>query len=118
MQEIAVRGVQREDFESRGMRASRGLPVSLEHDLEIALLEAARLDPFVADRRIAGRDDLPGLVAALEVSLRERPVAIPRTRHAALAAGVRELERRDRALALHEAGDSSQPFDMRVVPDA
>src|SRR4030095_8974086 len=62
--------------------------------------------------------EAPGLVAAVGVGLGERPVAVPRTRHARLASGVRELDGWYRALAFDKGRNPSETFDMRIVPDA
>ena len=118
VQQVAVRGVDLDDVEARGHGAAHGIAESGEHRLEVARLEGAWRDPALAEARLGRRDGRPGLVAALEVCLRERAVAEPGTRHARLASGVRELDRRCRALALHELSDTRKARDVRIVPDA
>src|SRR5205823_5350692 len=56
--------------------------------------------------------------SARQVGVGERTVAVPRARHARLAAGVRKLDGGQRALALHEARDARQPGHVRVIPYA
>ena len=106
MKQVAVRSVDLEKIEARGHRAAHGIAVSGEHRLEVALAERARRDPARVDRLVGGRDDAPRLVAAVEIGLRERGIAVPRTRDAGLAPGVRELQRRYRALGPHEIRNS------------
>src|SRR5205085_12679831 len=64
------------------------------------------------------RHDRPRPLATCPVVRRERPVAMPGTRHARLAAGVRELDAGQRTLALYERCNSAKPRDVRIVPDA
>ena len=87
-------GMDLEDLEARGERAAYRVAVGREHRLEVALPERARRDPARIDRLLGGRDGGPGLVAALEVGLAKRSVAVPRPRHARLAPGVCELQSR------------------------
>src|SRR5688500_12036133 len=114
----AVRRVQLDDLEAGTVRAPRGVDERLFHVLEVALLQRPRPEPVLADRRVDRRDDAPRRLAALGVGLGQRPVAVPRPRHARLAAGVGKLQGRNRALRLHELGNPAQAADMRVVPDA
>src|SRR5690242_8886250 len=96
MQQVAVRGMDLEDLEAGGMRAAYRFAVGVQHHLEVALLEGARRDPVRAQGRFGRRHRAPRLVAALEIGVRERAVAVPRARHARLAPGVCELNGRSR----------------------
>src|SRR3989442_11500446 len=99
MQQVAVRGVDLEDVEARCDGAAHRIAIGAEHRLKVPFAEGARRDPARVDRLIGGRDDAPGLVAAVQIRLGEGSVAVPRPRYARLAPGVRELDARDRALA-------------------
>src|SRR5262249_16728358 len=104
-----------QDLEARRNGTTHRVAVGREQGLEVALLERARRDAARIDRLLGRRDGAPGLVAAVEVSLRERPVPVPGARHARLASGVRELQCRDRALAFHEAADLLKARDVGVI---
>src|SRR5688572_4447796 len=118
VQQVAVRRVQLGDFEARGVRAPRGVAKRVDDHLPVAFLDRPRRDPALAERLRARRHRAPRPVAALGVGLGERAVAVPGARHARLASGVRELDRGDGALALHELRDAPQSGDVRVLPDA
>src|SRR4051794_39354791 len=107
-----------DDVEAGGDGAAHGVAVGGEQRLEVARLEGPRRDPSFAEARFGRRDRRPGVVAALHILLRERAVAVPGARHARLASGVRELDRRYCALAPQELSDARKAGDVRVVPDA
>src|SRR6476659_5363715 len=102
MEQVSMRRVQLDDVEACRHRTSHGVLVGIEQRLKVARLESAWRNPALAEGCLGRRDRRPRLVAAIEVFLRERTVAIPRAGHARLAAGVGELDRRDRALAPDE----------------
>ena len=119
MQQVAVRGVQLDDLEARGARAAHRLRGTPSCTVSKSPLSKARgaIQPASIGASV-GATVRQALLAAVEVGLRERAVAVPRARHARLAPGMRELDCRHRTLALHEFSDSSQTWYVRVVPDA
>jgi len=106
MEQVAVRCVKLDDIEPRGMRAPGGLAVSIEQHVQVALLERARRDPSLVERRFGGRDGAPRRLAAVEIGLRERPVAVPGPRHARLPSRVGKLDGRHGALIFYESRNS------------
>ena len=107
-----------EHLETRGMSAAYRGAIGSEERFLVALTDRPRPEPAFAERLARGANDIPGFFAALDIRWRERPVAVPRARHARLAAGVRELDGRQRALRAHELGDAGEPRNVGVVPDA
>src|SRR5215212_4403077 len=102
MEKVSVCGVDLEYVEPRRNRAAHRIAISVEHGLEVAFLERARGDPAGVNRLFGRRNRAPRLVAAIEVRLGQRAVSVPRTRHARLASGVRELNGGDGTLASDE----------------
>ncbi len=93
VQQVAVRGVELQDLEARGHGAAHRVAVSASSTAwKSPSSNAPRRDPALVERLLGRRDGAPGLVAAVEVGLRQRAVAVPGPRHARLAPGVRELE--------------------------
>ena len=108
-----------EDFEARGdARGARRCDRPSSTVWKSPSLKARGVIQLGSIGSSVGATVLHGLSPRSKSALGERAVAVPRARHARLAPGVRELQRRHRALALHELGDASQAGDVGVVPDA
>jgi hypothetical protein len=79
-------------------------------------IERIRRQPALGHRNRARRHDPPRQVAARMVIGIERGVAVPRPLHAGLATGMRQLNRRHRAIVAQEGGDPFQRRDLAVLP--
>jgi len=103
---------------TRGDRAPHGVAVGREHRLEVARLERARRDPALAELLLGGRDDRPGLVAAVEISCLSGPLP---SHGRALLACVRRARAGSPAPApwlLTKSTMRLRPGNVRFVPDA
>src|SRR5919204_1702434 len=113
-----MRGVNLQHFEAGRDRATHRGAIGLEQLVLITLADRPRPEPALAERLGSRRHDVPGLVTAREIRVRQRGVAVPRPRHARFAPGMRELDGGQGALALYERRDAREAWDVRVVPDA
>src|SRR4051812_43682384 len=75
------------------------------HLLDAGGVERLRYQPTLVDGLRAGRDDGPGPVAARDVGLVKRTVAVVGPLHARLRTRMGELDAGRSALGLHEPGD-------------
>ena len=113
-----MRRVQLQHLEAGGVRTPHRRAIRRQQIGLVALADWLRLEPAIAERLLGRRDDRPRSLATRQVFRRERPVAIPGTRHARLAAGVRELDAGQGTLTLYERCNSGKPRDVRIIPDA
>ncbi len=107
-----------DELEAGLHRAQGGAPPLLAQRGELLDIERVRHQPALLHRDRARRHRPPRQIAAGVVGIVERGIAIPRTLHAGLTAGMRELDRGHCAVVLQESGDALERSDLLVVPDA
>ncbi len=117
VQQVAVGAVHLGDIESGGLRAARCCHEGVEQGREIRVTGGRGRLPALGNRGVRGPDDRPAVVASRNVVAGERAIAVPGARHACLAPGVRELDRRDGALCTDEGRDARQAGNLRVRPE-
>ncbi len=118
MTEIAVRGMHFHDFKSGGKRAQRRFAPAPLHCTDVVHAELVRHEPAGIHRDRARRYHFPRDFSACAITVVDRTVAVPRPLHRGLAAGMRELNRRYRAVGFDEIGNALQWRDVCIRPDA
>ena len=116
--EIAVRAMQLQHVEAGLMGAPRRVAPGLHQVLHLVALQRLRHRPFLAVGDRARRHRRPGVPVVDVGRPLQRPVAFPGPRRARLAAGMAELDARDRILLLDEFDEAAERLDEGVVPDA
>src|SRR5579864_1777246 len=113
MQEISVCAVNLDDLESSGQRAASRGGKRAGNRTNFFLFELARHRIGCAKRHWTGSDGLPSACIS-----RDRLATPPGNVATAFAPRMGNLNCRNRAVLLHESGDSREYFDVLIFPNA
>src|SRR4051812_29409764 len=95
-------------------RTQRRFAPVLDDLANLARIELVRDGRAIAGRQRARRDRRPRRFPVLRILLVQRPITCPRLATRALASGVPDLNRGDRALAANEVIDAAVLRDVTV----
>src|ERR1700694_5269508 len=115
---ITMRAVQLQHVEARLTGALRGMAPRLYEIFDLKALQRLRHRPFLAVRDCARRHGRPRVPVVDLGRPRQRPVALPGTPGACLAAGMTELDSSGRVLLLDKPHQALQRLNKFIVPDS